>query len=614
MAPTQAVARRPRSRTAPDATPLETHGLPGSLGPGLLAFLAAIPVALAMAAVAGRAGGAPERAVMLSALLLAGAAPLPLALYLVRARRQALPGTAALIALATLGVLALAITMYALSSEVMFRGDFLVWSESDFVNDIIKFRVGYPLFSAQVNNESFTYPPLSQLLTYLLASLAGKGTSVAAYRTVQVLYTTGAALLAVACARRIVAVALGERASGGVADARLWSALWLPVFALLATNPITNPYIVNLHGDGLAQLVTLLAFWLMLRYAMQRERWVLVAMAVVPAVGFLAKQSLLIWGAFYALQLAFFDRPRSLRRFLAFGAASGALFAGLLALCYALWGQPFFYWTFTVLGSHGVSPLRAFDHVRAAWPFFAMALVGGLLLLDDPRTRRLLLGPWLAAFVLLASEAYTSGVAWMLNHMGPGSLLAGVWFVAALTARYGRDPLARAGGADAGAWLRAGMAAGCGVLLLMGTGVLRVPLPVLDPDANRYAAAIEREFRDLPPQDVLLDVGSWVYLPSGTVMKDRAPSIGERGYSLTGDFSGILRRLNERKYARIVLRDFNAPDFWYDNALWPRSSGIRAALQANYREVRVIPAARESPVTQGRYTLHPISVLEPKAR
>ncbi len=40
---------------------------------------------------------------------------------------------------------------------------------------------------------------------------------------------------------------------------------------------------------------------------------------------------------------------------------------------------------------------------------------------------------------------------------------------------------------------------------------------------------------------VLLDAGTWAYFKDGVVMKDRAPSIGERGHSQTGDFSGICR-------------------------------------------------------------------------
>ncbi len=607
------VGRRPAPAPARRPDPPALGGTPapaGMLVPGLITAGTAVPLALAISLIGARLAASPERAVLATGVLLVCLAPLPLAFYFLGRRRNAVPATAALVAVGTVTVLALAISMSVLASEVAFPGDFLVWSESDFVNDIIKLRAGYPLFTAQVNNESFTYPPGAQLLTYFFAWLAGAPTSVAAYRVVQAGFTVAAALVAVACARRITAVALGGKP---VRDARLWSALWLPILLLFATNPLTNAYVLDLHGDGLAQLVTVVAFWLMLRYAVQRERWVLVAMALVPALGFLVKQSLVIWGALYVLQLALFDRPRSWRRVASVALGSAALLAGVVLTCYALWGDPFIYWIFVVLGSHGVSPLRSLEHVQRVWPYFGVVLLAALLLLDRERTRRVLLGPWLAAFALLGVEAYSSGIAWMLNHMGPGTLLAGIWFVAALTARWAEWADPARGPAGAAAWLRPALAAGCGVLLLAGLGLVRIPLPSVPRDARRYAAEIEREFRGEDPRRVLLDVGSWVYLPSGVVMKDRAPSIGERGYSGTGDFSGILQRIRAQGYARILVRNYHEPDFWYDHGIWSRSSGIRAALDENYREVRTIPAVRRTVASDPtRYTLREISVLEPR--
>ena len=75
-------------------------------------------------------------------------------------------------------------------------------------------------------------------------------------------------------------------------------------------------------------------------------------------------------------------------------------------------------------------------------------------------------------------------------------------------------------------------------------------------------------------------------------MKDRAPSIGERGYSETGDFSGILRRLKEKDYSKILVRNLDSPEFWYDNWLWPKSGGIKQAMLDNYHVAGKIPAMR----------------------
>ena len=47
-------------------------------------------------------------------------------------------------------------------------------------------------------------------------------------------------------------------------------------------------------------------------------------MALIPAAGFLVKQSLAIWAPLYCVYLLFFDSPRSLLRLMAFGVATFA--------------------------------------------------------------------------------------------------------------------------------------------------------------------------------------------------------------------------------------------------------------------------------------------------
>ena len=89
---------------------------------------------------------------------------------------------------------------------------------------------------------------------------------------------------------------------------------WLPLFFLMGTNSLTNPFAHNLHDDALAQLVTAGAYWLLLEYVSTRKRLVLVLMAILPAIGFLVKQSLAIWALFYCVYLVFFDQPRSIPR------------------------------------------------------------------------------------------------------------------------------------------------------------------------------------------------------------------------------------------------------------------------------------------------------------
>jgi hypothetical protein len=101
-------------------------------------------------------------------------------------------------------------------------------------------------------------------------------------------------------------------------------------------------------------------------------------------------------------------------------------------------------------------------------------------------------------------------------------------------------------------------------------------------------------------------------------MKDRAPSIGERAYSQTGDFSGILKRFEQRQYKKILVRGLHAPDFWYDNSLCPKSTGIRQALLDNYREIRTIggvaPPLSTRDQVEDPYLFGAISVLVPGER
>jgi hypothetical protein len=126
---------------------------------GLLAGLAllalAVPVALVIAWAHRQWPDAPARAVTVVCALFALLAPLPTAGYLLLRRGAATLETSARIALLTLVTLIAGIAL-----RDRHRG-LLPWRfpgvvESDFVNDILKLRIGYPIYSAQANNESFS--------------------------------------------------------------------------------------------------------------------------------------------------------------------------------------------------------------------------------------------------------------------------------------------------------------------------------------------------------------------------------------------------------------------------------------------------------------------------
>lgn len=495
-------------------------------------------------------------------------------------------------------------------SWVTLPADIWIWSESEFVQDIVKFRAGYPLYTPDVNNESFIYPPGSQLVTYFLALLFLHPTSIPLYRGIQVGYTVIAAFIAFLCVRRLLVLAEARRAPAGF----LWGAFAMPALFLIATNTTANWFVHLLHNDALAQLLTAAGFYLLVRYAQTRSVGVLASMAVLPAAGFLVKQSVLIWGGLYTGYLVFFDRPRCWKRIVAFAAAWCGIFASVLGACWLLWREPFFFWTFTVIKQHSVSVRRALEHGMAAWPFLLVGLVGAFFLVRGPHRGRLA-GLWLTWLVVWSTEVYTSGLGWMMNHIGPGTLLAGVWGIAALATARPLRMAAALQGVHQQPLMRGVLLGAVGVVWLCGLGATGFSRQHYPQQAKRYVREIEREFEGEDARAVLLDAGSWIYLKHGIVMKDRVIGIGDRANGGIGDFSGILQRIRDKQYSKILVRNLHKADFWYDHYSWKRPIGVRQALLENYREVRRIASAvPEGFIDRGGTSvlLSTISVLVPR--
>jgi hypothetical protein len=533
---------------------------------------------------------------------------IPPCVYLLRRKKASNPWILSSIIIGVVSILLVAVYLFWISSQIFFPADILIWSESDFINDILKFRTGYPIYSAQENNESFNYTPGTQILTYLLTRPFGKPIYIPKYRIIQVIFSLLAAVVASFCSRKLIEMSSSRQQFRG---SILWLTTSLPFLFLIATNALTNPFMHNLHNDALAQLISIIAYLVLLLYAFSRNKRLLILMAVLPAVGFLVKQSLIIWAVLYCIHLTLFDRPRSKKRLLIFPLAVCGVTGAFVAVCYLLWGNDFFYWVFTSLGKHGISPLRSFQHMLDVWVYIVIGLIGGIVLLRG-KNFNLLLGPWLIWLLFMAIEIYTSGAAWILNHIGPGSLIAGCWFLAALVrlwpilSRFNNRKFLLKG------WLRAGITVAMIFFLFSGLGFVRIPLKSLPSDAYRYISDIEREFEGHSTEDVLLDAGTWIYLKDGVIMKDRSPCIGERGYSETGDFSGFLRRIEEKKYSKILVRDLHSPFLQYDFGLWRKSSGIRQALLDNYKEIGQIRAVTMENYEHETYLFSEISILVPR--
>ena len=568
-------------------------------------MLAPLVVAAAVAALTSvvqrAAGGSPERAVAATGALYGLLGGGWLAGVALASRRRISAAELALAGL--LGVLVLAVAAYGFwaSSAVGFHADILLWSESSFVTDVMKFWSGQPLYGDPRDLSSFFYTPGSQILSSAITRLFGLGTSIAALRAVQLLFVIVATLLCVRTLWRLLLLA-----DIPLPDTKFAAPLASVVLFLCATNAITNPFTHLLHNDALALLVSAAVFAVLVEYIATRAMWLLVIAALLPAVGFLVKQSLAIWGPLFGLCVLLFDHPRSWRRVIGYGVGSAAALLATYGACRALWGADFHYWVITSMGNHPVSPLRAFQHVLDTWPYFAAAIFGGAVLITRAPGRRLL-GPWVVTLLLLAVEAWTSGIAWMVNHIGPGSLLAGIWLCAALFCLWPRSVRAPEDRIT-NSWIPAGSALALAALAASGLGFVRIPLPAVTGQHERYAAAIEHEFEGVPAERLLLDVGSWMYVEPRVVMKDRGPAVGELGHNRVGDFSALLERVKQRHYAKVLVRDYDTPEFVYEHFTWAVPSGIRDALRANYRVVRVIPGVDQGWIVP---SLHTISVLEP---
>jgi hypothetical protein len=514
--------------------------------------------------------------------------------------------------LATLGVtVALAaIALYQAMVVATFPADLLGWAESDFVNDIIKLRLGYPFYTPPVDNNSYPYMPGAQWLTWALATIFGGWHTVPAYRVIQLLYTCAAAALGALCCLRIVQINAGIQV---LANPRLWYGFWTLSLFLFATNPYTNSVIPFLHGDSLAQLICVVAFLVLLEYIRTRSRILLILMAVIPAAGYCVKQSLAIWLPLYCVFLLVFEQPCKWWRIAKVGTVSLLLMAAATFAFYWLWGRPFLFWTLIELTHHKVHLYNVLEHFQESSIFLAAGVMGGLIALAGDNTR-VLLGAFFVWAGLLATEIYVGGVHVMTHHMGPGSTIAGIWLLSAFALLWNsRHP--HSDPSCAKSLLKAaGFATAIGFVFVE-AGFVRLPVSPFTPEHYRYVHDISNEFADGPSADTLLDFGSWIYLRDGAIMKDRSGPAGELRSGNLADYTDFFTRIRQRRYRKILVRNLEQPSFWYDDELIKPSAGVRSVLLANYHVVRKIPAVPEPWMRRYQHEsgalFSTISVLEP---
>jgi hypothetical protein len=479
---------------------------------------------------------------------------------------------------------------------VLLRADIAMGSESQFVDQIIRFRVGQPQYTPADDANSTAYAPGAPMVTYAIAWALGQAESIRAYRLTQQIFILISVVFLLLAAR-----ALLRQLRPQDENAHWWMLFWAPFLYLFSTNPATNVYTHVLYSDGLGLAANAMAIWLLVMHlTTQNDRW-LWPMAVVPALGFLAKQKEAIWLGLYVVYLLLAGRV-PLRRVLGL-AAAGALMLGLATgLCFALWGQPFWFWNFQVLSRLHVSLKELLDQVQDGGLFLMPGLVGGLLLLRGERLPKLA-PAWVCWVLHMVVSIYTSGIAFRPAHFGPSTMFGVMWLLVGLATLWPEKHEQAPAVSRARGWLMTAAVPLVMFFYMMATGLLRLE-PSVPPGMERYLTEIEREFEGLPRDRVLLDTGSWIYLRENIVMKDRESPLGTLWGTGAGDYQATLDRFRRHYYARILARK---------NMFFFRDQRLRTALLESYAEVRTIPGPGV-PKAGWLYAalLSDVAVLEPK--
>ncbi len=500
-----------------------------------------------------------------------------------RSNRHLPQGAVAISVLLAAGTAMALATAYQLVGYLNLPVDLLSFSESSYVNDIIKLRLGAPIYSDPQDNNSYPYTPGSPILTYVVSAALGQATSIPFYRLVQFSYVVIASVAATSVcdllAQRVLSADEYRHRS-------IWRWVWFALTFLLVTDARFNHYTQSLHNDGLALLFSVFCYWLIVKHSLKPRPWQVWAMALLPGIGFMAKQNVLTWiGVFLVYLVA--TEAVSRRQLALFVLGSLLVTVTVIGVCILLWGENFRYWIFTALGSKQISLPRSILHLFQAGLYAVLGLFSGrVLALQD--SSRAITTLWVCWLLLFTMEALTSGLGYQTNHLGPGIVIGGCWFLIAVLKTW---PTAK----TAGSWWQyraQEVLAVCMVVLLCGAlGFVREPRNLVPQDFFRYVAEIENEFQGFAPEKVLMDTGSWIYLKQNVLMKDRSAPISLHSAKNQPEvnhqmLAATIKRIEEKTYDKILARQLDTGETWYD--FQNNGSGVKAAILNNYREARRI--------------------------
>jgi hypothetical protein len=246
-----------------------------------------------------------------------------------------------------------------------------------------------------------------------------------------------------------------------------------------------------------------------------------------------------------------------------------------------------------------------------AGPFLIMGMSASwVLLLRQPSAKPWTL--WAAWLLVLCTLAYTSGVAWVSNHLGPAVMIGTSWFCVALVRLW---PTVELKEAPPAALARHLIAVGMFVSLFGSLGLVREPHNAVPASVNRYISEIESEFKEGDPATILLDTGSWIYFREGIVMKDRSDAValhaGKNQPEIRRSMlAETIQRIEARTYDKILARQIDTDQSPYD--FQDRGTGVKGAILGNYRAVRRIDGVSGVRRWWPLGLLSEVVVLEPK--
>ena len=197
-----------------------------------------------------------------------------------------------LLALTALALTVLVFTLASVVKRVLFPYDLLAWSDDYVFNELLKLRLGAPLYGAYDAGNSFTYPPGGVLLHHALLAPLGLDLSLVAIRVLAQVWLVLAVVLGV---RLVSRISLGRFAR----PAESVPALVGCAAALLLAG-YSNSLADSLHPATLELLVLTVAATLAAEWSRLPRLGRFGAVLLLPACALLVKQS----GVSVALALA----------------------------------------------------------------------------------------------------------------------------------------------------------------------------------------------------------------------------------------------------------------------------------------------------------------------